>query len=243
MIDKIRSSDLEMLAEIEDGSSIAIGGFGRAGVPRGLCDALCELGKRDLHVIANNAGIDDRAIGRLVKEGRVRKVSASFPANPEFFRQFKAGQVELELVPQGTLAERMRAAGAGIPAFYTPTSFGTDLAMGTYGSRYDEDGNVLEYMPAKDVRVINGKPCVLEFAFDIDYALVRARRADRLGNLEFRLSAFNFNVPAAMGAKKAFVEVQEIVEVGEIDPEHVHLPGIFVHSVALAREIREEGAA
>lgn len=236
MINKISDSDLEMLSVIEDGSSVAIGGFGRAGVPRGLCDALCELGKKDLHVIANNAGIDERAIGRLVNERRVRKLSGSFPSYVVFFDQFKRGEVELELVPQGTLAERMRAAGAGIPAFYTPTSFGTDLATGNYPSKYDAEGNIVEYMQAKDVRVINGKPCVLEYAFDIDYALVRARKADRFGNLKFRHSARNFNLPAAMGAKHTFVEAQEIVEIGQIEPDEIHLPGIFVEKIAIARD-------
>ena len=233
MIDKISPSIHEMLEIVPDGASIAIGGFGRAGVPRGLCDALCDLGRKDLHIIANNAGIDPTGIGRMAVEGRIRKLTASFPSFYVFFDAYKEGKVELELVPQGTLAERMRAAGAGIPAFYTATSVGTDLALGTYPSRYDTDGNILEYMPAKDVRVFDGRAYVLEYALPADFAFIKAYRADRYGNVQFRRSAQNFNTAFAAGAAVTFIEAEHVVEIGEIDPDHIHLQGIHVAHVAL----------
>jgi 3-oxoacid CoA-transferase subunit A len=230
-MDKIRTDVLEMLSVVPDGSSIAVGGFGLTGAPIMLCDALCELDKRDLHIVANNAGIDPTGVGRLAQEGRLRKFTGSFPSNKNFFALFHEGRVELELVPQGTLAERMRAAGTGIPAFYTPTGAGTDLATGNYPARYDADGNVVQWLEPKDVRVFNGRPCVLETALECDFALVKAHRADRLGNLAFRLGSRNFNVPAAMAGKVTFVEAQSIVEPGAIEPDAVHLPGVFVQHV------------
>ncbi|MCA0329014.1 MAG: 3-oxoacid CoA-transferase subunit A [Actinobacteria bacterium] len=230
-MDKIRTDVLEMLSIVPDGASLAVGGFGLTGAPIMLCDALCELDKRDLHIVANNAGIDPTGVGRLAQEGRLRKFTGSFPSNKNFFSLFHEGRVELELVPQGTLAERMRAAGAGIPAFYTPTGAGTDLATGNYPARYDSDGNVVQWLEPKDVRVFNGRPCVLETALACDFALVKAHRADRLGNLAFRLGSRNFNVPAAMAGAVTFVEAQNIVEVGAIEPDAVHLPGVFVQHV------------
>lgn len=231
MIDKIRDDVLEMLSIVPDGASIAVGGFGLTGAPIMLCDALCDLGKKDLHIVANNAGIDPTGVGRLAQEGRLRKFTGSFPSNKNFFSLFHGGHVELELVPQGTLAERMRAAGAGIPAFYTPTGAGTDLTTGNYPARYDTHGNVVQWLEPKDVRVFNGRACVLETALYCDFALVKAHRADRLGNIAFRLGSRNFNVPAAMAGATTFVEAQNIVGVGEIEPDAVHLPGIFVQHV------------
>ncbi len=231
MINKVRESALEALAAVPDGASVAIGGFGLTGVPVMLCHVLCELDRRDLHIVSNNAGIDPTGVGRLVREGRLRRFTGSFPSNKDFFELFRSGQVELELVPQGTLAERMRAAGAGIPAFYTPTGAGTDLATGNYPARYDADGNVVQWQAAKDVRVFQGKACVLETALDTDFALVKAHRVDRLGNAAFRLASRNFNVPAAMAGRVTFCEAQSIVTVGDIHPDDVHLPGIFVDHV------------
>jgi 3-oxoacid CoA-transferase subunit A len=231
VINKVRVDALDMLSVIPDGASIAIGGFGLTGVPILLCDVLCELDRRDLHIVSNNAGIDPTGVGRLVAEGRIRKFTGSFPSNKDFFAQFHQGLVELELVPQGTLAERMRAAGAGIPAFYTPTSAGTELADGTYPARYDHDGQVVAWLPPKDVRVFAGRPCVLEAALSTDFALVKSHRADRLGNLAFRLASRNFNVPAAMAGRVTFCESQSIVDVGDIEPDDVHLPGVFVQHV------------
>lgn len=235
MINKVRADALEMLSIVPDGASITIGGFGLTGVPIMLCDALCELDRKDLHIVSNNAGIDPTGVGRLVGEGRLRKFTGSFPSNKDFFTLFHRGRVELELVPQGTLAERMRAGGAGIPAFYTPTSAGTDLATGSYPARYDGNGQVTAWLPAKDVRVFGGTACVLETALATDFALVKSHRADRLGNLAFRLASRNFNVPAAMAGRVTFCESQSIVEVGEIEPDDVHLPGIFVQHVIQSR--------
>jgi len=231
MIDKIRADALEALSVVPDGASIAIGGFGLTGVPVLLCDALCELDRRDLHIVSNNAGIDCTGVGRLVAEGRIRKFTGSFPSNKAFLAVLQTGRVELELVPQGTLAERLRAAGAGIRAFYTPTSAWTDLATGNYPSRYDRDGREIAWLPPKDVRVFEGTACVLETALVTDFALVKSHRADRLGNLAFRLASRNFNVPAAMAGRVTFCESQSIVEVGAIDPDAVHVPGIFVQHV------------
>jgi 3-oxoacid CoA-transferase subunit A len=235
VINKIRDDVREMLSVVPDGASIAIGGFGLTGVPILLCDVLCELDRRDLHIVSNNAGIDATGVGRLIGEGRIRKFTGSFPSNRAFFPLFKSGRIELELVPQGTLAERMRAAGAGIPAFYTPTSAGTDLASGNYPARYDADGRVSAWLPPKDVRVFEGTACVLETALATDFALVKSYKADRLGNLAFRLASRNFNVPAAMAGRMTFCESQSIVEVGDIDPDSVHLPGIFVHHVVTSQ--------
>lgn len=231
MIDKIHTDVMEMVSIIPDGASIAVGGFGLTGAPIMLCNALCELDRKDLHIVANNAGIDPTGVGRLAAEGRIRKFTGSFPSNKNFFALFHGGHVELELVPQGTLAERMRAAGAGIPAFYTPTGAGTDLATGNYPARYDSDGNVIEWLAAKDVRIFNGRACVLEHALETDFALVKAHKADRLGNLAFRLGSRNFNVPAAMAGRVTICESQNIVNVGDIEPDAVHMPGIFVQRV------------
>lgn len=230
-VNKIRDDVLETLSVIPDGASIAIGGFGLTGAPIMLCDALCELDRHDLHVISNNAGIDPTGVGRLAEEGRIRKFTGSFPSNASFFTMFDTGQVELELVPQGTLAERMRAAGAGIPAFYTPTSAGTELADGRYPARYGPDGNVAKWLEPKDVRVFHGRACVLEFALPADFALVKSHRADRLGNLGFRLGSRNFNVPCAMAGAMVFVESESIVDVDEMTPDEIHLPGIFIDHV------------
>lgn len=236
MIDKVRRSALEAMEQIPDGASIACGGFGITGVAFDLLHALCELGRRDLHIISNNPGIDDRGIGRLAKEGRIGRFTGSFPANPAFQERFMRGEIEVELVPQGTLAERLRAGGFGIPAFYTPTSVGTVLASGGYPSRRDADGNPAEYLGPKDVRVFDGRPAVLEYAIKPDFALVKANRGDRLGNLAFRRSARNFNPVAAAAGAVTFAEVRYVVDVGDLDPDDVHVPGVFVDHVVLSTE-------
>lgn len=236
MIDKVRASALEVAEQIPDGASLAIGGFGVTGIPFDIIDAICDLGRTDLHVISNNAGIDERAIGRMVLEKRVRKFTGSFPAFPEFHQQFMRGEVEIELVPQGTFTERLRAAGAGIPAFYTPTSVGTVLQAGGYPSKRDAGGNPIEFMPPKDVRVFDGKAAVLEYALKPDFALVKANQGDRLGNLVFRGTAENFNLVCAMAAETTIAEVRYVEQVGQIDPDLVDVPGIFVDHVVLATE-------
>ena len=231
MIDKLVATVEQAVDGVRSGHSVAIGGFGRAGIPFTLIDALCDLGLTDLHVISNNAGKDDGGIARLVKERRVRKLTCTFPAHPEFFEQYLGGDVELELVPQGTLAERLRAGGSGLGGFYTPTGASTLLAAGGLPTRYDRSGSVLEVQPAKEVRTIGGAEFVLEYPLRPDVALVKAYRADRYGNLRFRLSARNFNPLCAMAARLAVVEVEHAEHELTLDPDDIHLPGAFVSRV------------
>jgi 3-oxoadipate CoA-transferase alpha subunit len=213
MIDKRRASALDALADVPDGATVMIGGFGTAGLPDELTDALIEQGARDLTIINNNAGNGEAGIAALLAAGRVRKVVCSFPRQVDshhFDRLYRAGQVELELVPQGNLAERIRAAGAGIGAFFTPTGYGTDLARG------------------KEVREIDGRMQVLEYALHADYALVKAERGDRWGNLTYRMTARNFGPVMATAARITVATVHEIVELGALDPESVVTPGVYV---------------
>ena len=213
MIDKRRASALEALADVPDGATVMIGGFGTAGLPDELTEALIEQGARDLTIINNNAGNGDHGIAALLAAGRVRKVVCSFPRQVDshhFDRLYRAGQVELELVPQGNLAERIRAAGAGIGAFFTPTGYGTDLAKG------------------KETRLIDGRMQVLEHALRADYALVKAERGDRWGNLTYRMTARNFGPVMATAARITVATVHQIVELGELDPETVVTPGVYV---------------
>ncbi len=216
MINKIVQSMAEAMASIRDGSMVLIGGFGSIGQPNALIDGLIEQGAKDLTVVANNAGVGHTGLARLMEVGRVRKIVCSYPrtSDPVVFAELhRAGRVELEVMPQGTMAERMRAAGAGIPAFYTPTSAGTKLAAG------------------KEVREFSGRQCVLEEAFFGDVALVEAWEADRWGNLTYRSSARNFNPVMAMAAKLTIVQAQHIVDLGALDPEKIVTPGIFVNRV------------
>jgi 3-oxoacid CoA-transferase subunit A len=231
MINKLAPDPATATAEVRSGHSVAIGGFGRAGIPFNLIDAICDRGVTDLHVISNNAGKDDDGITRLVREGRVRKLTCTFPARPEFLSRYQAGQIELELVPQGTLAERLRAGGAGIPAFYTPTAVGTILADGGLTSRYGPDGEPAARQPARQTRRIGDRDYVLEHALRPDIALVTADRADRYGNLRFRLAARNFNPLCAMAARIAIVEVRHAETEAVLDPDDIHLPGPFVTHV------------
>ncbi len=216
MINKIVRSMAEAMAGIRDGSTVLIGGFGAVGQPNALIDGLIEQGARELTVVANNAGVGRVGLARLMELGRVRRIVCSFPrsSDPVVFESlYRAGQIELEIVPQGTLAERMRAAGAGIPLFFTPTGVGTRMAVG------------------KETREIDGRMYVAEKGLPGDVALVEAWEADRWGNLTFRESGRNFNPVMAMAAKLTIVQRQHIRELGEIDPDHVHTPGIFVHRV------------
>ena len=216
MIDKTVRTMAEAMAGIADGSTILLGGFGAVGQPNALLDGLIEQGATDLTVVANNAGTGHVGLARLMELGRVRRIICSYPrsvGSVVFEEMFRAGKLELELVPQGTLAERMRAAGAGIPAFFTPTAYGTKLAAG------------------KETREINGRHYVLEHALPGDVALVEAWEADRWGNLTYRLSGRNFNPVMAMAAKLTIVQAQHIVELGALDPQCVVTPGIFVNRV------------
>ena len=216
MINKIVLSAAEAVADIRDGATVMIGGFGTAGMPLELIDALIEQGARDLTIVNNNAGNGDTGLAALLKTRRVRKVICSFPRQTDswvFDSLYRAGEIELELVPQGNLAERIRAAGAGIGAFFTPTGYGTLLAEG------------------KETREINGRHYVLEHPIHADVALIKADRGDRWGNLVYRKTARNFGPIMASAAKCAIAQVRETVDLGGLDPEVIVTPGIFVHRV------------
>jgi 3-oxoacid CoA-transferase subunit A len=212
----------ESVADIPDGATIMFGGFGGAGFPNNLIQGLARRGARNLRVISNNCGTGEGELGVLFKNRQIRHVVAAFPGPGAtyFQQQFDAGEIDLELVPQGILCERMRAFGAGIPAFYSPVGVGTDVAKG------------------KEERVIRGKRYILEQALGADYALIRAQRADRMGNLVYRKAARNFNPIMATAAKTTIVEVEEVVETGELDPETIITPSIFVKRIVVAKGLR-----
>jgi 3-oxoadipate CoA-transferase alpha subunit len=223
MIDKFIASAAEALADIPDGATVMIGGFGNAGMPAELIDALIAQGAKHLTVVNNNAGNADAGLAALIGAGRVKKIICSFPRQTDswhFDKAYRAGQIELELVPQGTLAERIRAAGAGIGAFYTPTAFGTKLAEG------------------KETRRIGERDYVLEYPIHADYALIKADRADRWGNLTYRMTARNFGPIMATAAKCTVAQVRETVQLGELDPEAVVTPGIFVQRIVRIAPLR-----
>jgi len=231
-MDKVVSGAAEAVADVGDGASLAVGGFGLSGVPNVLIGALYERGVSGLSVVSNNCGAMDSGLAVLLAAGRIARVTGSYiGANKEFARQYLAGELEVELIPQGTLAERLRAGGAGIPAFYTPAGVGTQVADGGLPWRHDGAGGVALASPAKEVREFDGVEYVLERGIRTDFALVRAAKGDRHGNLVFARSARNFNPLAAMAGRVTVAEVEELVEPGEIDPDAVHLPGIFVQRV------------
>lgn len=235
-MDKVVRSAAEAVADIGDGARLSVGGFGLVGVPSVLIDALLESGVRDLEAVSNNAGVDDWGLGLLLRAGRLARMVASYVGeNKEFERQYLAGELEVRLVPQGTLAEKMRAGGAGLAGFFTPTGRGSWVSEGGLPWRYDESGRVVKESPAKETRVFEfageEKEFVLEESITTDFGLVRAWKGDRHGNLVFRQSAQNFNPPVAMCARVVIAEVEELVEPGEIDPNEVQLPGIYVHRV------------
>ena len=216
MIDKLRSSVLDALADIHDGATVMIGGFGGAGQPAELIDGLIAQGARDLVIVNNNAGNGDTGLAALLKNGQVRKIICSFPRQADshvFDALYRAGKLELELVPQGNLAERIRAAGAGIGGFFTPTGYGTDLAKG------------------KETREIEGRMYVFESPIHADFALIKAEQGDRWGNLTYRKTARNFGPIMAMAAKVSIASVHEVLDLGSIDPEHVITPGLFVQRI------------
>ena len=233
-MNKIYPSAAEALkGVVADGQMLAVGGFGLCGIPEALIDALRDSGVKDLTVISNNAGVDGFGLGKLLDTRQIKKMISSYVGeNKEFERQFLAGELELEFNPQGTLAERLRAGGAGIPAFFTATGYGTIVAEG------------------KETREIDGRMYVLETALKADVSLVKAWKADKAGNLVFRKTARNFNPACAMAGKVCVAEVEELVETGSIDPDHVHLPGIYVDRIVVnampekrieQRTIRQEG--
>ncbi|MEI2810910.1 MAG: CoA transferase subunit A [Nocardioides sp.] len=235
-MDKVVASAAEAVADIPDGATLSVGGFGLCGIPSVLIAALLEAGTRDLEVVSNNCGVDDWGLGLLLGERRIRRMISSYVGeNKEFARQYLSGELEVELTPQGTLAERMRAGGSGIPAFFTATGVGTQVADGGLPWRYDDAGNVTVSSPPKQTQVFataeGEKEFVLEHAIVADFGLVRAWRGDRHGNLVYRDSARNFNPLAAMCGRLSIAEVEELVEPGELDPNEVHTPGVFVQRV------------
>ncbi|MDV7099342.1 CoA transferase subunit A [Gordonia amicalis] len=240
-VSKLAASPADAVADIPDGASLAVGGFGLAGIPGFLIDALLEQGAKNLTIVSNNCGVDGAGLGLLLEARRIDKVIASYIGeNKEFGRQFLAGEVTVELTPQGTLAERMRAGGSGIGAFFTPTGVGTLVAEGGLPWRYNSDGSVAEASPPKEVRTFNGVDMVLEEAIVTDYALIRAAVVDTAGNCRFHAAARNFNPPAAMSGRITIVEAERVVEVGELGPDEIHLPGIFVKRIV---ELTPEQAA
>jgi 3-oxoacid CoA-transferase subunit A len=221
LIDKVVASAEEAVRDIRHGMTLVVGGFGLCGIPENLIQALVDSGVTDLTCVSNNAGVDDWGLGLLLQTKQIRKMVSSYVGeNAEFERQFLSGELEVEFVPQGTLAERMRAVGAGIPAFFTPAGFGTVVAEG------------------KETRDFDGKMYVMERGIVGDFSLVAAWKGDRLGNLVYRKTARNFNPMAATAGKICIAEVEELVEVGELDPDHIHTPGIFVHRVVVAPRVK-----
>lgn len=221
VINKVVPSVHAAVSDVPDGATLVVGGFGLCGIPENLIAALVAKGVKGLTCVSNNAGVDDWGLGLLLQTRQIRKMVASYVGeNAEFERQFLAGELEVEFCPQGTLAERMRAGGAGIPAFYTPAGVGTVVAEG------------------KEIRDFDGRTYVMERGIVGDFSLVAAWKADRFGNLVFRKAARNFNPMAATAGRVCIAEVEELVEPGELDPDHIHTPGVFVHRVVVAPRIK-----
>jgi 3-oxoacid CoA-transferase subunit A len=238
-LDKRVASCEEAVADVCAGSSLAVGGFGLCGIPHALIHAVHALGSTDLETVSNNCGVDGAGLGELLAAGRIRRTISSYVGeNKEFARQYLAGELEVELTPQGTLAERLRAGGSGIPAFYTPAGVGTLVADGGLPWRYAPDGSVAVASPPKEQRQFGNLKYVLERGIVTDFALVRAARGDRHGNLMYNASARNFNPLAAMAGRITIAEVEQLVEPGELDPEQIHTPGVFVQRVV---DVGEEG--
>lgn len=213
-MNKVVANADEAVRNIESGMTLMLGGFGLCGIPENCISALVKKGINDLTCISNNAGVDDFGIGLMLQQRQVRKMISSYVGeNAEFERQLLSGELEVDLIPQGTLAEGCRAAGAGVPAFFTPAGYGTEIAEG------------------KEVREFNGKKYLMEYAFDADYAMVKAWKGDRYGNLIFKGTARNFNPVMAMAGKHTIAEVEELVEPGELDPNFIHVPGIYVNTI------------
>lgn len=237
MVHKVFDSADEAVADIPDGATLAVGGFGLCGIPDQLIAALSGRGTTRLEVFSNNCGVDDFGLGILLSAGRIRRVTASYVGeNKEFARQYLSGELEVELTPQGTLAERLRAGGVGIPGFYTPAGVGTPVSEGGMPWRYAPDGSVAIASPPKETREFDGREYVLERAIHADFALVHAQLGDTDGNLVFNKSALNFNSLAAMAAATTIVQVEQLVEPGDIEPAAVHLPGIFVQRIVCTGE-------
>ncbi len=219
---KVYKNADEAIADIKDGMTLMIGGFGLCGIPENSIAALVKLGAKNLTCISNNAGVDDFGLGLLLQTKQIKKMISSYVGeNAEFERQMLSGELEVELVPQGTLATRCMAAGYGMPAIYTPAGVGTEVAKG------------------KEVRVFDGKEYLLEYAFDAEFSIVKAWKGDTMGNLIYRSTARNFNPPMAMGGKITIAEVEELVPVGELDPDQIHTPGIYVNRIFQGKDFEK----
>jgi 3-oxoacid CoA-transferase subunit A len=235
-LDKTVASAADAVADIPNGASIAVGGFGLSGAPMALIQALLAGGADRLDVVSNNCGVDDWGLGVLLAAGRIRKMTSSYVGeNKEFARRYLSGELELELTPQGTLAEKLRAGGSGIGAFFTQTGVGTQVAEGGLPRRYASDGTIAVASQPKEIRTFatagGDREFILEEAITTDFALVHAWRGDRFGNLVFRKATRNFAPLAAMAARVCIAQVEELMEPGELDPDEVHLPGVYVHRI------------
>ena len=230
---KVIGSSAEAIKGIEDGMTVCVGGFGLCGIPENLINALVDQGTKDLTCVSNNAGVDDFGLGKLLRTRQVKRMVSSYVGeNKEFERQYLTGELEVELVPQGTLCEKMRAGGAGIPAFFTSTGAGTLIQKGGFPIKLGSDGKeVIIGAEPKESRMFNGKEHILENSITGDYALVKGWKADTKGNVIFRKTARNYNPDCAVAGKKCIVEVEEIVEEGELDPDHIHLPAVYVDKI------------
>jgi 3-oxoacid CoA-transferase/3-oxoacid CoA-transferase subunit A len=236
-VNKLVPAAIDAVRDIPEGATILAGGFGLCGIPENSIRALRDLGTRGLVVVSNNCGVDDFGLGILLRNKQIVKMISSYVGeNKEFERQYLSGELEVELTPQGTLAERLRAGGAGIAAFYTPTGVGTAVSEGGLPIRYAADGSIAERSSKKETREFDGRTFVLEHAITGDYALVKAWRGDRFGNLVYRHTAMNFNPMMATAARVTIAEVEELVDVGQIDPDHIQTPGIYVHRIFEGRD-------
>jgi 3-oxoacid CoA-transferase subunit A len=240
-VDKTFEGAVEAVADIGPGATLAVGGFGLCGIPGDLIAAVLASGADDLRVVSNNCGVDGAGLGLLLSAGRISRMTSSYVGeNKEFARQYLQGELEVELVPQGTLSERLRAGGCGIPAFYTPAGVGTLVADGGLPWRHAADGSVLVASPAKEIRTFGGREYVLEEAITADFALVRAAIGDTHGNLVFHAAARNFNPLCAMAGRITIAEVEELVPAGTLYPDEVQLPGAFVDRIVAVRDPRDK---
>ncbi len=226
--------------KLTDNATVLAGGFGLCGIPEHCIEAIAALGVTGLTFVSNNCGVDDFGLGILLRQRQIAKMISSYVGeNKEFERQYLSGELEVELCPQGTLAERLRAGGAGIPAFYTPTGVGTIVSEGGMPLRYAADGTIRKASEKKEVRHFDGRAYVLEEALRGDVAIVKAWKGDRFGNLVYRHTAMNFNPMAAAAARYTVAEIEELVEPGDLEPAHIHTPGIYVHAVVVGANFQK----